>query len=125
MIYLSAPYTSTDELLREWRVRRCVMVMAELMAANKLVVCPAVMNHEAVSTLFARSADPGRVYWQALEERLATACDKLFVLRLPGWDESRGVRREIALFTELGRPITFVERAAGDDEEMPDEGRAS
>ncbi len=125
MIYLSAPYTSTSELLREWRVRRCVMVMAELMATNKLVICPVVMNHEAVCTLFARATDPGRVYWQSLEERLATACDELVVLRLPGWDQSRGVRREIALFTELGRHIRFVKRVAGDDEEMPDEGRAN
>lgn len=98
--------------------------MAELIASNKLVVCPAVMNHGAVCHMFGRGGDPGRAYWQALEERLAAACDELVVLRLPGWDISRGVRREIAFFEDLGKPISFTDRVHGDGEEMPDEGQA-
>lgn len=119
MLYLSAPYSDSSAALRNWRAARCAIAMADLMAKGRLVVCPATMNHEAVSALIERAADPGRSYWQALERKLATSCDELVVLKLPGWAESRGVAREIALFTEMDKPITFIDEAVGDGEKAP------
>jgi hypothetical protein len=36
-------------------------------------------------------------------------CDRLVVLRIPGWRESRGVTLEIEFAQTAGIPIEFVE----------------
>ena len=94
--------------------------MADLMEQGRLVVCPVVMNHDAISALIERAADPGSIYWRALELKLAAACDELVVLMLPGWDESRGVAREIALFTDMDKPISFIDETVCGVEKAPE-----
>ena len=37
--------------------------------------------------------------------RLASACDELVVLTLAGWERSRGVVRELALFSDGRKPL--------------------
>ena len=109
MLYLSSPYWSPDPSVRAERVAVAREVMATLIAAGHVTVCPVAMNHEVMELLHA-AGSPGGAYWRELESRLAETCDEMVVLRTPGWRESRGVAREIALFEELGKPIRFMDR---------------
>ena len=36
-------------------------------------------------------------------------CDRCIVLMLDGWQESKGVKVEIETFTQLGKPVDFLE----------------
>ena len=108
MLYLSSPYSSPDPSVRAERVAVVREVMATLIAAGHVTVCPVAMNHEAMELLYA-AGSPGGAYWRELESRLAGICDEMVVRRAPGWRESRGVTREIALFEELGKPVRFID----------------
>ncbi|MCW2286683.1 hypothetical protein M2323_004452 [Rhodoblastus acidophilus] len=108
LLYLSSPYSSPNASIRAERVQQCQIAMARLMASGHLVVCPVVMNHEAVAHLTRQGGELSKAYWIAIESALATACDELSVLQLPGWQESRGVAREITLFEKLGKPVKFI-----------------
>jgi hypothetical protein len=46
--------------------------------------------------------------WVAFDEPFMDASVEAVVLMLPGWEESRGVAREIAYFTAQSKPVTFV-----------------
>jgi hypothetical protein len=85
--------------------------MATLIAAGHVTVCPVAMNHEAMELLHA-AGSPSGTYWRELENRLAGICDELVVLRAPGWRESRGLAREIALFEALGKPVRFIDQGS-------------
>lgn len=105
LTYLSLPYSDPDHDVRDSRVREAHRAMAEMMASGDLIVCPAVMNHEALDLLRGTTDAPGTAYWRDLEQRLASASDDLVILTLRGWDQSRGVAREIALFEAAGKPV--------------------
>ena len=108
MLYLSLPYSSPDPSVRAERAAIARRLMATLIAAGHVTVCPVAMNHEAVE-LLRTAGSPSGAYWRELESRLAAICDELVVLRATGWRESRGVTREIALFEKFGKPVRFLD----------------
>ena len=48
-------------------------------------------------------------FWQGYDTAILTNCEKVIVLRLPGWQESTGVQAEIKLATEMGLPIDYID----------------
>jgi hypothetical protein len=75
------------------------------MLGGRFIVCPVVMNHHVEIEIQAdgRAFPPG--YWRELEQELTAQCGELVILPLPGWEQSRGMRREIDLFLSAERPI--------------------
>ena len=47
-------------------------------------------------------------YWREWNMRMLRACDRLAVLMLPGWEESRGVQAEITAAKAWGMPIEYL-----------------
>lgn len=48
-------------------------------------------------------------YWREFDRAYLRACRMLIVLKLPGWEQSRGVTGEIEIARELGLPIVYME----------------
>jgi hypothetical protein len=48
-------------------------------------------------------------YWEAFDRVMIGACSRVVVLRLDGWKESRGVKAEISIAQELGKPVECVD----------------
>jgi hypothetical protein len=46
--------------------------------------------------------------WLEFDSRMLRACDRLAVLELPGYDQSKGVAAEIELAKSLGMPICHI-----------------
>ncbi len=111
VFYLSAPYSSADASLRDWRAEVTSQAMRLMAARGQIVICPLVMNHAAFGE--ADTEGPDGAYWREIEHRLAATCDRLTVLKLPNWRESRGVRREISLFESLNKPIDYMDCGPG------------
>ena len=72
---------------------------------------PIVHSHPLV----AFSLPTGWDFWERIDRAYLARCDELVVLMLDGWQESTGVRAEIALARDLGKPVRFlgVDEAAG------------
>ncbi len=108
IIYLASPYSHPDPAMRELRYKQACEVAALLMRDGHLVYSPIAHSHPL--TAFGLPAN--WEFWRPLDEAMLAKCQALVVARLSDWEQSRGVRAELAQARELGLKIGFVERLA-------------
>jgi hypothetical protein len=53
-------------------------------------------------------------FWQQIDREHLRRCDEVVVLMLDGWDRSVGVREEVCIARELGKPVRFLDPANPD-----------
>lgn len=104
MLYLASPYSHANVAVREQRFRAACAAAAALIRAGHAVFCPIAHSHPLV--------EHGLPTEWALWERSARAFlerrDEMVVLMLEGWEESVGVRAEIMVADELGKPVRYL-----------------
>lgn len=105
MVYLASPYSDPDPAVREQRFEWNCRAAAGLIRQGRIVYAPIVHGHPLT-----RYGLPGDWnFWKAADIGFLMAADELVVLRLPGWDESRGVGEEIALAEYAGKPVRYFD----------------
>lgn len=78
---------------------------AALVHAGHVVFSPIVHSHP-----LAEHGLPNTwAFWRKQDEVYLERCDMLVVLMLDGWQESIGVRGEIEIAKELGKPTVYLE----------------
>lgn len=103
--YLSCPYFDPDPIVKENRHTIVTRVAFELMSQRIMVYSPLTHNlpidrlgiHGTWET------------WKGFDHMMLSKCDRLIVLKLPGWENSKGVAAEIACAKELELPIEWME----------------
>lgn len=99
MIYIASPYSHADPAIRESRYRAVEHYTAELLRAQSWCYSPIVHCHH----LALRFELPfTAAFWSEYNYHVLERCDALHVLKLPGWDDSRGVQAEINYWGKLG-----------------------
>lgn len=104
MIYLASPYTHSDASVRESRFDAACKATAELVRSGQVVFSPITHGHPLVRFGLPIEWD----YWARFDHEYLRRCDRMVVLTLDGWRESRGVQAEIDLAIELDLPIDYV-----------------
>ena len=90
MIYLAAPYSHVDEDTRRWRVVMASAVAARLMEAGHVVFSPITHGH-----LISRYMPPkDHAFWMAQCKLFLAHASAMYILTIPGWDQSTGVAVE-------------------------------
>lgn len=100
-IYLAAPYSHIKQRIREqryWAACRAAQTLAKEFA----VYAPIVHWHP-VALHWRLPGDA--VFWAKQNRPFVAACEKVFVLRIDGWRESRGIREELRWAKEFGKPV--------------------
>ncbi len=93
-------------MVRKWRYREACRATAELIKRGIPTVSPIVHSH----ILYDEYGCGGDFEtWQEIDLALIEACSEMIVLKLPGWEESRGVLAEAQHATLYGKPIRFLE----------------
>lgn len=106
LIFMACPYTSILPAEIEARVRAFAVKAAEIESKREVHVVSPVLNH----LLLQHAKLPSDwEYWRSYSLTLLTRCDGLYVLRLPGWQESAGVRGEIAAAMAHNIPVTYLD----------------
>lgn len=105
MIYLASPYSHKDSTIVKTRfllVEQCTVALIKrgLFAWSPIVHC-----HE-MATKYTMPTDAE--FWKKYNFDFIRRCDAVYVLKIPGWEESKGVAMEIALANELYLPVIFV-----------------
>lgn len=108
MIYLASPYSHPSPNVRELRFRKTAEFMLKQAAKGTFIFSPIVYLH-SISWMIPETFDV-----QAFDDRCLRACSSLWVLKLPGWEESVGIRHELALAQKLELPVTFLEHNFAD-----------
>jgi hypothetical protein len=90
------------------RFEAATWVAAKLIEQQLVVFSPVTMTHPIDRILAREGGTLGSAYWLKFDLSFLEVCAELFVLMLPGWKESSGVRREIGFFESRGLPIRYL-----------------
>ncbi len=104
MIYLASPYSHPDAAVRERRYRLACAAVAALARAGRSAFSPVVHSHPLV----ALGLPTDWAFWRHLDRAFLARCDEVVVLTLEGWEQSVGVREEVRIAGELGKPVRYV-----------------
>jgi hypothetical protein len=111
LIYLASPYSHEDPAVREERFRIVCRAAARLMAQGNLIFSPIAHSHPiALAGQLPTEWD----YWEQYDRAHLLAACELWVLKLAGWQVSRGIACEIEIMKGLGKPVKFIEPADAD-----------
>jgi Domain of unknown function (DUF1937) len=107
VIFLASPYSDPDPVVREQRFLAACQAAAMLLKHGNAVFAPIVHGHPLV----AHGLPTDWSFWHPVNVLHLERCESLVVLLLDGWRESAGVRREIEIAGELGKPVMYLETA--------------
>ena len=109
VVYLASPYTANAGLAEFVQLQRYYATAAavhEMAEPGTLIYSPILHSVPAADTLEL----PSRwEYWRERDLDAIDCCDELWVLMLPGWDESKGVAEEAAYARDTGKPVVYQE----------------
>jgi nucleoside 2-deoxyribosyltransferase len=108
IIYLASPYSHTDEQVLQARCRAAQKAAARLMQDGNTVISPIAHSHGIADFLPDNLRLDGD-FWMEQDLPLLARCDEMAVLCLEGWEDSKGLKREIAFASKRGIPISFLE----------------
>ncbi len=105
MIYLASPYAHKNPLIMELRFEKVCRVAGAMMKDGLFIYSPIAHNHPIATRIdLPRTWD----FWKNIDLHILEKCDQLWVLKLEGWEESKGVAAEIKFAEEKKIPITYV-----------------
>jgi hypothetical protein len=104
LIYLASPYSHPNPAVRELRYELARIVTANWLKNGEAMFSPIVYGKSMEKMI-------GTDYksWKNFNDAMLTACTSLMVLKLDGWDISKGVQYEIALAKQLGKPVNYLQ----------------
>ena len=106
MIYLASPYSHPDPAVQQRRFEQVCGVASALMRNGTVVFSPIAHSH----CISLAGGLPGDfIYWEEFDRTILSVCKALLVLKLEGWEESAGIKSEIAIMQEMGKPVGFLD----------------
>jgi hypothetical protein len=101
---LDSSYSDSDPAVRQQRYEAACAVTVAMLRAGEVVFSPIVYSHPLV----ADGLRTDRAFWQRVDGDHLLFCDEVVGLMQDGWDRSVGVRQEVQLAHQLGKPIRYV-----------------
>lgn len=103
IVYLSCPFCHSDPLICEERVMKANKFASSLMREGIIVFCPLIHN----VSILKYGLPVGWDYWEQFNKAFINKCDRLYVLKLDGWEKSVGVQAEVGIARSLRIPIEY------------------
>ncbi len=101
MIYLAAPYWHEDPVIRETRVAAlCEFHNLLLQSETRSFFYNPLANSQGVTVA-------NESYWRIHGLHVLGLCDALYVYMLPGWEDSKGVHKEITFANKHNIPVHY------------------
>lgn len=110
LVYLACPYSDLDPEVREDRFRRSCYAAAGMMKAGWCVFSPIAHSHPIEK--IGMDEKPEHDFWMRQDIAILRHCQRLVVLKLAGWERSKGVQQEIELAQMLGIQIDYLDPEA-------------
>jgi len=104
--YLASPYSIHKDGL-DAAFKDAANAAALILESGLNVFSPIVHSHSLVTA--GLMIDPrNHSYWMKIDEPFMVAACGMIVLIHDGWQDSRGIKEEMAYFTEAKKPIAFM-----------------
>ena len=101
LIYLASPYSGDNV---EHNYARALHYVAFCARQRDCVYSPIVHWHEAAKKYELRT---DCMFWWPFNTRMIEACDEVWVLTLPDWRTSVGVKKEVDFAELIGKPVIY------------------
>jgi len=105
IIYLASPYTSDDAAVMEWRFQQVSRCAAKLAREGFPIFCPISHSHPWVPYGVPHDWE----FWASLDRHFLEVSREIWVLCLPGWEDSTGVQAEVKMMLAINRPVRYLE----------------
>lgn len=105
LYYLASPYSSNDPYIRERRYLDVLKIGADLTTLGLVLIEPIAMSHHQAQRF---NLPTGYDFWQHRDRRFIDLCCAVIICTLDGWQESVGVRDEIAYAHAQGKPVYYL-----------------
>jgi hypothetical protein len=105
-IYLAAPYSHWNPLVRWQRFRKVNKRAAQLMDLGYIVFSPISHSHPISRYTKADSCDSR--FWCDQDLYFLEHCDEVWIYCLPGWEKSKGINEEMAIAAKLGKHVRLI-----------------
>lgn len=106
LIYLASPFTHANPAVREHRYLLARTFTIDHLRKGLALFSPIVYGKDmesAIGTAF----EP----WAAFNDAVIQQCREFWVLTIDGWSASRGVKHELQLAADLGKPVVYKNMA--------------
>lgn len=105
MIYLACPYSHPDASVRQQRFEAACRHAAKLIREGEVVFSP--LSHSSPIADLGDLDPLSHAIWMPQNWWFVCHAEKVVVLRLEGWEESRGVQQELRWARQLGRTVRY------------------
>jgi hypothetical protein len=106
LIYLAYPYSHPNQEVRRARFQAANHAAGLLMKEGHFVFSPISHTHPIAE---AGDLPTGWEFWEGFDRAYLQHCHRIIVLRIEGWEQSVGVQAEIAIATEMGLIIDYID----------------
>lgn len=104
--YLATPYTKYPAGI-EQAFQDAAEAVAVLLRRGVAVFSPIAHTHPVA--IHGRIDPLDHSIWLPFDQHMMERCDGCAVLKMPTWDDSRGVAHEIDFFKRAGKPVVFLD----------------
>jgi hypothetical protein len=109
LIYLASPYSQGNASAnkRTRRFKAACKKAAELMYLGHNVYAPIAHSHPI--EIYGQAEPAGHDFWLKQDFAVLERCTKLVVYKMPGWNKSFGIGKEIEFAEAHGIPIEYLD----------------
>lgn len=106
IIYLASPYSHEDKHVRELRYLQITEYAAKQVAAGNIVFSPITYGH-----VLSEHVDMPTTFdfWANFCLTFLDKCEEMHVLKLDGWDLSKGIAEEESYCRDNNIPIKYID----------------
>lgn len=107
-IYLASPFTHARKEIRDVRFELACLATANMLRKGLFVFSPIVSSVPVVD--IGHFEGPTWDEWSDYDREFISRCiDRVWILSIEGWDQSRGVRSEVIHALESDLPVSMVD----------------
>jgi len=105
MIYVASPYSHEDGKIREERYEKVTKYVADLVSKGHVAISPITYGH---SLLKYKKMPTDFKFWENFCLDLLSKSDIMYVYKMDGWINSKGIQMEIKYAEENNIPIVYI-----------------
>lgn len=104
-IYLASPYSHKNPAIRHQRWRAALHATATFLQDGHFIYSPIVHCHELAQ---AHNFSKDFEFWKEYNFAMLERASALWILRIDGWEQSKGIAAERAFAEEKNIPWTLI-----------------
>lgn len=106
MIYLASPYSHPSEVQRETNYQLVMEAASMLINDGRIIFSPIVHCHAMAEE---HNMPTDFTFWNSYCLGMVDACTAFYVLKIPGWKQSKGLEAEFLHARKLGKTLKMLD----------------